>query len=211
MVTLSIASTQRGLFSDMRFLFFVERLKYARVTCRMLFLHTNFHRAKHLMCKACTQLIRLFQGLVQENYLVIFVFCHQSLPLLSYNCFCVDLPELLTMTLCQSVVIIILLLSAFIEVGQIPTPQLPSSLMQLRWGLNSAINDHYNFIAATPAGHSDCECNYVFHVLGVRVYGGVLNLLVGMAWGGELYIDLVLVADCLPINFYPLSISAVSS
>ena len=37
------------------------------------------------MCKMCTQPIRLFQGFL--SYRVVFVFCHQSLLLLSYNYF----------------------------------------------------------------------------------------------------------------------------
>jgi hypothetical protein len=48
--------------------FFFERLKYARVTRPIYFLHTNFHRAKIEICKACTQSIRLVQGSNEREF-----------------------------------------------------------------------------------------------------------------------------------------------
>ena len=49
-----------------RYVFFVERLKHARVTCQKTFLHTNLHRAKNQKHKVCAEPFRLFQDLAES-------------------------------------------------------------------------------------------------------------------------------------------------
>ena len=57
-------------------MFFVKRLKYARVTRRKTFLHTNLHRAKNQKRKVCAQLIRLVQDLAERAFPKLFFgFC----------------------------------------------------------------------------------------------------------------------------------------
>ena len=70
--------------------FFLERLKYVRITCRKPFLHTNFHRAKNQMRTVCAQWICLIYNSAKREFIgyfaVLFFFLYVNL-FVRYGCF----------------------------------------------------------------------------------------------------------------------------